>query len=206
MTCHVTCQYYEMISAIKAVILGTAVLLLGITNADANPDVWVKTGLTYQFDNGKLSGLQFTWQFDEYYSSRSIQTYDTNQNKILESDEVSRLRAEAFDPLARFGYYIHLWVGGEKHKQLTIKDFAATIDGTQLVYRFTAALIPPADPNTDAIVTSLYDDKIVVDFRFFKENFLLVEGDIDPGCKFRIARGKGAQSGHPQVVTLKCRA
>ena len=190
----------------KAVLLATSLLLLDIASTNANPDVWVKAGITYRFEGGKLTGFRFDWRFDEYFSSRSIQTYDADQSGVLEPAEVERLRVEAFDPLAQFDYYTHIWVAGKKREGLTIEDFAATIDGTHLVYRFTAALTLPLDPKTGAIVISLYDQNIVVDFRFFEENFLLVEGAMDSDCKFRIARGKGAQSGHPQPVTLKCGA
>ena len=195
-----------MIHATKIVFLAASILFLGMPSANANPDVWVKASLTYRFEDSQLTGFRFNWRFDEYFSSRSIQTYDTDQSGKLEPAEVERLRVEAFDPLAQFGYYVHLWIAGEKRETLTIEDFDAVIDGAHLIYQFTAALTPPVDPNTGTVIVSLYDQKIVVDFHFFKEDFLLVEGAIDPSCKFRVARGKGAQSGHPQVVTLKCGA
>ena len=54
------------------------------------------------------------------------------------------------------------------------------------------------------MIVSLFDEETVVDFRFAKSDFLLLEGALAPGCRFRVARGKGAQSGHPQTVTLHC--
>ena len=66
--------------------------------------------------------------------------------------------------------YAHIWVAGEKRKNLKIDDFAASIDGNILVYRFAVALAPPADPAAGDIVVSLYDREIVVDFRFIKKN------------------------------------
>ena len=195
-----------MIATIKKAFLAAPMLFLGIADANANPDVWVKAGLTYQFENGELTGFKFRWEFDDYFSSRSIQTYDANQNGILEPAESDRLRTEAFDPLLKFGYYIHLWVAEEKREPLTVQDFTATIDGPHLVYEFSASVTPPADPSTTVIIASLYDEKTVVDFRFFEENFLLAEGEMDSNCKFRLSRGKVEQAGHPQVVTLTCGA
>ena len=190
----------------KIVFLAIFMLFLKVPNVSANPDVWVKAGLTYRFADGKLTGLKFNWRFDEYFSSRAMQTYDCNQSGVLETAEAERLRVEIFDPLSKFDYYVHLWVAGEKQTILSIENFAATIDGAQLVYQFTVALQTPIDPSVGVIITSLYDQKIVVDFRFFTEDFLLVEGVLDPSCKFSIARGKGAQSGHPQPITLNCGA
>ena len=177
---------------------------LDISDAQANPDVWVKSGMTYRFEDGKITGITFDWQFDEFFSSRTIATYDADQSGVLELAEVNRLRGEAFDPLSEFGYYVHVWVAGKKWKDLEIEKFSASIDGILLVYRFTVALTPPADPGAGDIVVSLYDKSIYVDFVFLEKNFLLTQGVMNPGCKFRIARGRGAQSGHRRPVTLKC--
>ena len=194
-----------MIQTMNRLLLAVALLFaLGAPGAGANPDVWVKTGMTYRFEDGKITGITFAWRFDEYFSSRTIGTYDVDHSGVLEAKEVERLRGEAFDPLEKFGFYVHIWVAGEKRENLKIEDFAATIDGKLLVYRFTVALTPPADPGAGDIVASLYDKSIYVDFRFFAKKFLLVEGAMKPGCKFRIARGRGAQSGHRQPVTLNC--
>ena len=177
---------------------------LGAPGAQANPDVWVKASMTYRFEDGKITGITYDWRFDEYFSSRTIKTYDADQSGVLEAPEVGRLRGEAFDPLKNFGYHVHVWVAGEKRDNLKIEDFTARVDGNILVYRFAVALAPPADPVAGDIVASLYDKEIVIDFRFIKKNFLLLDGAMKPGCKFQIKRGTGAQSGHRQPVTLKC--
>ena len=189
----------------KKLLLATAMLVtLGTPGAHANPDVWVKAAMTYRFDDGKIAAFTFDWRFDEYFRSRTIKTYDADRSGALEAKEVNNLRGEAFDPLEKFGYYVHIWAAGEKRENPKIEDFAATIDGKMLVYRFTVALTPPADPGVGDIVASLYDKAIYVDFRFIKKNFILVEGAMRPGCKFQIKRGRGTQSGHRQPVTLKC--
>ena len=139
-------------------------LALGAPGAHANPDVWVKAGMTYRFEDAKVTGITFDWRFDEYFSSRTITTYDANQSGILEAKEVDHLRGEAFDPLEKFGYYVHIRVAGKKRENLKIEDFAASIDGNQLVYRFTVALTPPADPGAGDIVASLHDYAVVHEF------------------------------------------
>ena len=189
----------------KKLLLAAAMLFsLYAPDAYANPDVWVKSAMTYRFEDGKVTGIIFAWRFDEYFSSRTIKSYDLDQSGVLEAKEGERLRGEAFDPLKKFGYYVHIWVAGEKQDNLKIEDFAVSIDSNMLVYRFTVALTPPANPSAGDIVASLYDKSIYVDFRFIKKNFLLVEGAMNPGCKFQIKRGRGVQSGHRQPVTLIC--
>ena len=63
---------------------------------------------------------------------------------------------------------------------------------------------PPVDPTGHALTVSLFDRETVVDLRLSDSAFLLVSGEMPAGCKFRIARGEGARSGHPQPVTLAC--
>ena len=175
-----------------------------VSDAHANPDVWVTAGVTYRFEDKKVTAITFEWKFDEYFSDRTIRTYDSNENGALEPGEVENLRGEAFDPLKEFDYYVHIWVGEEKREDHNIESFEARVDDTKLVYRFTVALAPSANPSADKVIASLRDKKIFVDFRLFKNNFLLVQGVMYSDCKFRIARGKGAQSGHAQPITLKC--
>ena len=54
------------------------------------------------------------------------------------------------------------------------------------------------------MTVSLFDRDNSVDFNFSASDFLLVSGEMGAGCKFSVARGRGAQSGHPQPVTLAC--
>ena len=194
-----------MFCKIKALLIVlVSVSLIGKGHIYANPDVWVKAGITYHFEEHLITELTYLWSFDDYFSSRTIQTYDRDKNGVFEPEELTLLRREAFDPLSRFGYHVHIWADGKKLKNLMAKNFDARIETKKLIYEFTVPLMPSANPNDGPIITSLYDNKLVMDFRFFKKNFLLVKGLMRPDCKFQIKRGKGVQSYHPQPVTLKC--
>ena len=185
-------------------LVAAALIALGTSGAHANPDVWVEAGMTYRFEDHKVSSITFEWRFDPFFSSRTIGAYDADRSGSLEPAEVARLREEAFDPLEKFGYYVHVWVAGKRLENPDITEFGARIDGGLLVYRFTVGLEPPADPAAGDLVASLYDKSIYVDFRFMEKEFLLVSGTMRPGCKFSVSRGSGELSGHRQPVTLEC--
>ena len=185
----------------------TAVLFalsVAATQARANPHVWVETGVTFELEDHRVTGLAFTWRFDDYYSSHALRTHDLDGNGALESAEREKLRAESFDPLARYGYHVHVWAGGEGLEGLGVDRFSARLEEQRLVYEFSVPIAPPADPNEAPVIVSLFDRRNEVDFRFGKEDFLRVDGELRADCKFRIARGRGEQSGHPQPVTLRC--
>jgi len=197
----------KMLYLVETLLLALVVAVsFDIGRVNANPDVWVTAGVIFRFEDTRVNGLTYVWRFDEYYSSRAIQIYDSNRDGTFGPEEVARLRAESFDPLARFDYYVHVWGNGENRKTTDIRHFTASIEDNNLVYRFTVPLVPSADPSTSPVVASLFDKGTVVDFRFSETDFLLVDGTMGAGCKFRVARGKGTRSGHSQVVTLKCGA
>ncbi|MCY4584378.1 MAG: DUF1007 family protein [Chloroflexi bacterium] len=194
-----------MVAIVRPWALALAMLpLLAAAEARANPDVWVETTITVAFDEQRVSGLNFSWTFDDFYSTHTIQTYDLDGDGTLNPLEVRNLRAETFDPLSPADYFVHIWSGEEIHEGLEVDRFAARIERAQLVYEFSVGLIPPLDPKAEPVSVSLFDRENFVDFSFSDSPFLLVSGEMTPGCKFRIARGKGAQSGHPQPVTLAC--
>ena len=177
---------------------------LAPAEARANPDVWVETTIIVTFDDQRVSGLEFSWIFDDFYSARTVQTYDLDRDGALNPLEVENLRAETFDPLSPANYFVHIWSGDEKRQGHDVDRFAARIEETKLVYEFSVALTPPLDPKEAPVTVSLFDRDNVVDFSFSDSPFLLVSGEMTAGCKFSVARGKGAQSGHPQPVTLAC--
>ena len=168
------------------------------------PDVWVETTIIVTFDDQRVSGLEFSWKFDDFYSAHTIQTYDLDRDGSLNPLEVKNLRAETFDPLSPADYFVHVWSGEEQHKGHDADRFSARIEETKLGYEFSVALTPPLDPKEAPVTVSLFDRDNFVDFSFSDSPFLLVSGEMTPGCTFSVARGKGAQSGHPQPVTLAC--
>ena len=179
-------------------------LSLAVARVHANPHVWVEAVATFEFAEHRVTGVAFAWRFDEYYSSHTIRSFDRDGDGTLGTAETEALRTETFDPLARFDYYVHVWGKGGRREGHAIDRFAATIDEDRLVVEFSIPVTPPASPKDGPVVVSLFDPKNVVDFRFAESDFLLVDGEVTPGCKFRIARGKGEQSGHPRPVTLRC--
>ena len=48
----------------------------------------------------------------------------------------------------------------------------------------------------------MFDPENTVDFRFAESDFLLADGEVKAGCRFRIARGRDEQSGHPRPDTV----
>ena len=186
--------------------LPAAVLALSLaaTPALANPHVWVEARITFELEDHRVERLAFAWRFDDFFSSHAIRTHDLDGDGALGPEEMRALRADSFDPLARFDYHVHAWVGGARREGHEVDRFSARVEDERLVFEFSVPVTPPADPGEGPVVVSLFDGENEVDFRFAESNFLLVDGEVKSGCRFRVARGRGAQSGHPRPVTLTC--
>ena len=181
-----------------------AVLSLAATPALANPHVWVESRITFELEDHRVEALTFAWRFDDFFSSHAIRTHDLDGDGALGAEEARSLRTDAFDPLARFDYYVHVWVEDTKRDGHEVDRFSARVEDARLVFEFSVPVAPPADPDEGPVVVSLFDGENEVDFQFAESNFLLVDGDLSSGCGFRVARGQGEQSGHPRPVTLTC--
>ena len=181
-----------------------AVLSLAATPALANPHVWVEARITFELEDYRVRGLRFAWRFDDYYSSHTIRSHDFDGDGALGPEEVRALRTDSFDPLARFDYYVHVWAVDGRHEGHKVERFSARVEDKRLVHEFSVPITPPADPAEAPVVVSLFDPENAVDFQFAESDFLLADGAVKSGCRFRIARGRGEQSGHPRAVTLTC--
>ena len=150
-----------------------------------------------------VTQLNFQWNFDDFFSSRTIEKYDSNRDGIFESEELVLLRREIFDPLSQLNYYVNIWKEGNKLKKIVAKNFKAKIETKRLIFDFSVPLMPPANPSEGPLIISLFDKNLILDFSLFKTKFLTVKGLMRPSCKFQIKRGKKSQN-YSQTVTLKC--
>ena len=65
----------KMLHLVKTSLLAMVVAVsLDIGRVNANPDVWVTAEVIFRFEDTRVNGLTYVWRFDDYYSTRAIQT------------------------------------------------------------------------------------------------------------------------------------
>jgi ABC-type uncharacterized transport system substrate-binding protein len=188
---------------VKHAVLAGLVLLVASTAAHANPDIWVKAKYLFHVENEAISRLTLEWQFDRYFSDRTIRDFDGDGDGTFSETETGALKEKMFDLLADKAYHLHV-VTADAGRDFDLMAFEPRIEDEALVVRFTVGIAPAVNYRSDLLIASLHDDEIIFDFSLADENFLLVEGELDAACTFRIGRGKGRLSDHRQAITLAC--
>lgn len=106
-----------------------AALAVGVAGgaAMAHPHVWVSTQSRVIFENGALTGLRFTWLFDEMYTANATEGLDTNNDGNFDAAELAELTKVNIEGLKEFDYFTAVTMGGEPLKFADAKDYSMEV-------------------------------------------------------------------------------
>jgi ABC-type uncharacterized transport system substrate-binding protein len=176
---------------LKTLLVAVA-LLVPAALAEAHPHIFIRATATLQFENGKITGIQHEWVFDDFFSNAIMADFDKNKDKKFDEAEVKELQKNAFETLKEFGYFTHARVNGKDVKIEATRDFAPTIKDGRVIYRFVAVLPQPVDPRTDKFDAGIYDDSYYVDVEVNPQLGVKLVGGGSEACKFAIVDDKSA--------------
>lgn len=136
-------------------------LLLPLPTA-AHPHVWIDATLGYVFENGKVTALEVTWLFDDFYSALVLEDFDTDGDGSLSQQELDALVGISAANLMSYSFFTHLKIAGAKQYVALVKEFYAEVaDGDLILYRFRVPLPGPTAP--EDLSVGLFDDSYYVD-------------------------------------------
>lgn len=165
----------------------------------ANPDVWVTTNWHVRMAEHSVTGLTLDWTFDPFASSFLFTTFDTDGDGTVSSQEAQAKEEELFAPIAEQDWYLTILGNGEP-VSWHLQDVETVLDPDHFGLRLTVSL----DDIEAPFAASLHDDVLFFDFAFAGDEFLTVEGPVDPACRFVAGAGEGAFEGHTSTITLRC--
>ncbi len=142
---------------LKTYVFIFCLLLLQPVIASAHPHVFVNNYLSFEFDSAGLAGIKVDWVFDEMFSAGILLDFDDG-DAILSPQEVAAIEAEAFTNLAKFDYFIHLIVAGEKFSLPAVTEFSATVHNGSLFYSFKVPCRMPVAQATKSLTVRVEDD------------------------------------------------
>ena len=91
--------------------------------AVAHPHVWVATETTVVFENGAVSGLRYSWLFDEMYTAGAIEGLDKNNDGRLDASELEELTKINIEGLKEFEYFTAATMAGRPVQFGDAKDY-----------------------------------------------------------------------------------
>jgi len=149
--------------------------------ASAHPHVWVavKSEVVFGAD-GKVTAIRHAWNFDEMYSTFSIQGLGTD-GKPPTAAQLQPLAKVNVESLAEFDFFTYARYAGNK------PEFAAPIDysiepepNNTITLHFTLPLKHPVDAKKP-FSFQVYDPTYFVSFSFEKTAPVKLD-DAPPGC------------------------
>ena len=96
-------------------------------SASAHPHVWVATQSVAVFENGALTGLRYTWLFDEMYTQSAIEGLDTNKDGKVVGPELDELTKVNIEGLKEFDYFSSIKMAGKPVPLGDPKDYSMEV-------------------------------------------------------------------------------
>ena len=159
-------------------------MVLAPTLAMAHPHVWVEMSTAVVFtDDGKISGINVEWSFDDGYAAVALEGMDANGDGNYSPEELVALTTENMDSLKDYGYFNRMW-GGEN-----VLESAAPINAGQsyidkkLKLHFTVPLQQSYDPRAGEFKVKIFDPEFYIAFDYVKDTPTKSQGAIASSCK-----------------------
>jgi ABC-type uncharacterized transport system substrate-binding protein len=153
---------------LKFVLAALTIWLIVLADrARAHPHVWVTMQATVLYDDGKITGLQQAWTFDEAYTTMAIEGLDKNGDGKYDREELKELTQVNIDGLKEFDYFTFAKLGETNLKFNPPVDYWLDYsDKGILTLHFTLPLERPITPGAEKFTFSTYDSSYFIAFDF----------------------------------------
>ncbi len=192
----------------KIVLLCLAVFLIVFpSSVYSHPHVWTDYVVHPIFNNQGLQGFRFEWTFDEMFSAQIMEMVGLRKGNPSAA-QVRKIREEAFDNLAQYNYFVHIWVDGERFQIRGVRDFTARVQDNRMVYDFFVPCEVDARTGARSVRLQVRDPEIFVDFSMSAQAPVRLVSSPDITVEYSIDQeGSGALGGFfaPKSLNLRFR-
>jgi ABC-type uncharacterized transport system substrate-binding protein len=163
-------------------------MALPATPASAHPHVFVEHTVTLVMQDGILSGLRFSWVFDEMFSATLRSTFVKGKPERLSKETIAQIEQRAFANLAQFGYFIDLKVNDEPVKVSTVTGFDVMFAKGHAVYQFVVPVDALKPQTRNVVQIAVFDPEYYIDYRFASARPFGIEPADRPDADCSFAR------------------
>nr|NJM03732.1 DUF1007 family protein [Desulfobacula sp.] len=127
----------------KTILWKTALLLMIWAwlpaKVHSHPHLFIDANVVFQTREETVTGIQYTWVFDDMFSRLVLTDYDIDKDQKLSEREISRIKKDIFDNLAHYNFFTHI----EDLRFQTVLDFTVTVQAGRLPVEDLAAVFSP---------------------------------------------------------------
>jgi ABC-type uncharacterized transport system substrate-binding protein len=152
--------------------------------AEAHPHVWITMHSDIVFgDDGRVTGFNMDWTFDDAYTKLAIDGLDTNGDGVISDDELANLTRNNLTVLKDYDYFTVARFDGEKLAVTEATDYGQIYSDNKLEMHFHLPLREPVDPRQGRLTLQIYDPDFFVDLEYGKNDPFEVLGNIPSQCR-----------------------
>ena len=158
------------------------------TPVSAHPHVFAEARLEVETAaDGKIVELRNVWRFDEVFSASVVIDFDTNNNLVMEPDELEKVGAIVKESLEEYGYYTNLTENGRDIGVQPPDRMVADFQDGQLLLIFA---VRPSEPMalSGKLSVGVYDPTMYAAIDFPTDGDLSVTGASADKCETKVVR------------------
>jgi ABC-type uncharacterized transport system substrate-binding protein len=140
------------------VLLASVTAISWISPAHAHPHSWIDVKIEVSFDaEGRATGLNETWVFDEFYTAFALQGFDRDGDGEVDSDMLAELLGVNMTALADYDYFTRVEAGGKAVRLTTATNAASRMEDNRLVMSFRAPFAAPVSVQDAPLRYAVFD-------------------------------------------------
>ncbi len=180
----------SLISKLKPAVL---FLFLGALSAftsqyaHAHPHEFVTMRVEVKFnDEGKLSGFQYFWQFDEFFSAYAIEGQDKNKNGKADQEELDALIVEILGNIEPAGYFTAFDGNHLTPKLGTAEPVKVSYSNRQLELTFNVPFKNPVSLKKNTMRYAIYDSQFYIAMHHDPDDVPVFLVNPPKGCSWKL--------------------
>lgn len=153
----------------------------------AHPHVWVSVETTVVYDQGKITGLQNRWTFDEGYTTMALEGLDANGDGQYDRKELTELAQVNIDGLKDFDYFTQAKLSGSLLAMAPPRDYWLEYKDEILTLHFFLPLSEPVLAGAPGFSFQVFDPTYFIAFDLAEKDPVKLAAGAPASCSVDIA-------------------
>lgn len=156
-------QFRQIRRPAMHMVAGLFAIALPIQQAAAHPHEFVTMAVQANFNlNDQMSGLTYTWTFDESFTAYAVEGEDANKNGKAEPEELQKLINHILGNIKGIDYFTVFDKSGAVPEFAAARPVESVLKGRQLQLRFQLPFKKPLVLQDKPVKFAIYDDEFYI--------------------------------------------